>query len=443
MDQDSFRQLLQTPRPGASGTPTTRGSLLGQARKPTTTTKKAANEPAFKPRNIKKGKDDDKKKKDAKWRDRAAERREGKDGDFADVEAVLKEFEERNEGEEDMEDKRAYLGGDAEHSVLVRGLDRALLQQNRARLSSVTNAEADEDLEEVFSTLPTAALDTAPIQAPSKGDGKKRSRADILAELKAKRDGSAPIVVEAAPLPNNKFKPIAASGFKPIGEKKKKKKLAKEDGAGGEDGDRKKKKRKVEADRGVGGGQNEVQVGSTEAVTKEAEAAPAPPAPEPEPEPVDEDFDIFADAGEYEGVVESDSDSDADAPRPPSPRPVSGPPRRGWFDDPEPSPPPTAPLPPPQVDKGKGKAPAPNDEEGEEGEMQEEEEEQPIRLQPLASSTVPSIREILAADKAAEKEEARKARKEKKKKGQGEMTEEAKINRELQKMKALEAKKAK
>ena len=66
-----------------------------------------------------------------------------------------------------------------------------------------------------------------------------------------------------------------------------------------------------------------------------------------------------------------------------------------------------------------------------------------MRLQPLASSTVPSIREILAADQAAEKEEARKARKEKKKKGKGEMSEEAKINRDLQKMKALEAKKGK
>lgn len=99
--QDSFRQLLQTPRPGASGTPTARGSLLGFAKKPTASTK-ASNEPAFKPRNIKKDKDGDKKKKDAKWRDRAAERREGKEGDFADVEAVLKEFEKRNEGEEDV-----------------------------------------------------------------------------------------------------------------------------------------------------------------------------------------------------------------------------------------------------------------------------------------------------------------------------------------------------
>ena len=49
--------------------------------------------------------------------------------------------------------------------------------------------------------------------------------------------------------------------------------------------------------------------------------------------------------------------------------------------------------------------------------VEQEEEEQPMRLQPLASSTVPSIREILAADQTAEKEEARKARKEKKKKG--------------------------
>ncbi|VDC03518.1 unnamed protein product [Peniophora sp. CBMAI 1063] len=434
MDQDSFRQLLQTPRPGASSTPTARGTLLGQAKKPAAA-KKASNEPAFKPRNVKKDKDGEKKKKDARWRDRAAERREGKEGDFADVEAVLKEFEKRNEGEEDMEDKRAYLGGDAEHSVLVRGLDRALLEQNRARLASHTNAEADEDLEATFSSLPAAKPDSA---APKKGaDGKKRSRADILADLKAKRDGGVPATPDDAPFPNSKFKPIAASsGFKPIGEKKKKKKRAKEEAANGEDGG-KKKKRKM--DEGAVEGRNGAGM---EKETPGATNEPVSRPPAPEPEPVDEDFDIFADAGEYEGVADSGSDSDEDKPRPPSPPPAAGLPRRGWFDEPEPSPPPTAPSPPPATDKGKGKAPGPDIEEGE---MQDdhEEEEQPIRLQPLSSSTVPSIREILAADKAAEKEEARKARKEKKKKGKGELSEEAKINRDLQKMKVLEAKKGK
>ena len=56
------------------------------------------------------------------------------------------------------------------------------------------------------------------------------------------------------------------------------------------------------------------------------------------------------------------------------------------------------------------------DEEEEEGEM---EEERPMRLQPLASSAMPSIKDLLAMDDAMEKEDKRRARKEKKKKGGG------------------------
>ncbi|KAI0289443.1 hypothetical protein BC826DRAFT_1031859, partial [Russula brevipes] len=59
--------------------------------------KKAAfsSEPAFKPRKVKKVSET--------YRDRAEERRLGKEGDYAQVEAILEEFEKRNTDNEDRE----------------------------------------------------------------------------------------------------------------------------------------------------------------------------------------------------------------------------------------------------------------------------------------------------------------------------------------------------
>ena len=67
----------------------------------------------------------------------------------------------------------------------------------------------------------------------------------------------------------------------------------------------------------------------------------------------------------------------------------------------------------------------------------EVEEERPIRLQPLSSSMVPSIKDLLAASEEAEKAEKRKARKEKKKAGGGgggssEKDTKAKVDRDYQ-----------
>lgn len=59
-----------------------------------------------------------------KYRDRAQERREDKNEDYKDVE----EYEEV-----DIE-KSKYLGGDVEHTHLVKGLDRALLNKRRGEL---------------------------------------------------------------------------------------------------------------------------------------------------------------------------------------------------------------------------------------------------------------------------------------------------------------------
>jgi IK cytokine len=312
-----------------------------------------------------------------------------------------------------VEAQRRYLGGDSDHSILVKGLDFALLEQNRARLASTTSKQDDEALEEVFAQ--TASTSSVPTST-------KRSRADIIKELKEKRANDVAseqpkeeAVAEKPSDSSSKFRPI---GFKPIGasaeEKVKKKKR-------NEGGEPKKKKRKVESSavdaRGPAGPKGKAttppppveQAASTSALTKTIQA-----------ETVEDDFDIFADAGDYKGVeFGSDDDENEETEtgheRPPHPGPTVTsaedtpvPPSKGWFDDGAAEPKPAAQ--PPQAPAAEQPTPVP------EATVEvEAEEEQLARLAPLTSSAMPSIRDFLAMDEAVEKEKKRKERKEKRK----------------------------
>ncbi|KAG2128571.1 RED-like protein N-terminal region-domain-containing protein [Suillus clintonianus] len=401
MDQDSFRQLLQKPRaPGA--TPQLRGaqgaSLLKQKAS-------GSSAPTFKPRKVK--------KTELKYRDRAAERRDGGKSDYAQVEAVLENFEQRtaNDDKDTVDEQRQYLGGDSEHTILVKGLDVSLLEQNKARAAAST--EDDDTLEQAFleaSSEPTAQ--------------NKRTREDIIRELKAKRNGEGLQSTDTTAEPPEahdlekakkagKFKPI---GFKPIGvqkDDKSNKKRSKEESTSR---DKKRKKRKVEGKSGSPQPTNTVPPPKVEhPPTSAAEFSQVDQRP---PSPLDDDMDIFAGAGDYEGFA-GDGDSDEDGldsahkteseHGPNVVHPSSEQARsRGWFGDehddegaiqpPAPTESATPQLPPsthtPQVD---------------------EEEEESLRLKPLESSALPSIRDFLAMDAAAEKEDKRKARKEKRK----------------------------
>jgi IK cytokine len=283
-----------------------------------------------------------------------------------------------------VEEQRRYLGGDSDHSILVKGLDFALLEQNRARLASTQSKEDDEALEEVF--VQTASTLSAPSST-------KRSRTDIIKELKEKRANS-----DVSEQPNqetnteskpSKFRPI---GFKPIGASTKGKAKKRDDG------EPKKKKRKVKPDQEP-----------PPAPREQTTSTSGPRKPTPEPEAEVEDIDIFADAGEYKGVDLGSDDSDDEEPdksrhrQEPQAESAVVPPRSGWFADaaePEPKKPPTP---------GPAKPPPPVPVEA------EAEEEEAGRLAPLKTSAIPSIREFLAMDEAVEKEEKRRARKEKKK----------------------------
>ncbi|KAF8906267.1 RED-like protein N-terminal region-domain-containing protein [Gymnopilus junonius] len=393
MDQDSFRRLLQERK--ATGSPAT-GSRGSFATAPLPKKTVDASQPAFKPRNVKKP-------QESKYRDRASERRTGNGNDYAHVEAVLEDFEKRNASSEDrakVEAQRKYLGGDSEHSILVKGLDFALLEQNKAR-SALTTEDIDE-LDQAYKEAGSKYEPTVP---------KKRTREDLIKELKEQRAAQtsprAPeeetrLLEEAKQ--KGKFKPI---GFKPIGSSSSKKKSKVE----GTDGEKKKKKCKLE---GVVKPVNEPTASSSSAPPPTLTAPSAPPESE---EPVNDDFDIFAGAGEYEGITLDDDNEDHDG-RPQAPDTsepkdellTSTAPRR-WIETDEPLPETRPRIPFPSAPRNSASLPPEqlgSDDEG---------EQRPIRLVPLASSTLPSIKDLLAIDKAAESYDRKKKRKEKKKGG--------------------------
>ena len=325
-----------------------------------------------------------------------------------------------------MEVQRRYLGGDSEHSILVKGLDHSLLEQNKARAALST--EDDEALEEAF----MEATSQAPINVP-----KKRTREELIRDLKEQRvrnaeqgpktvDEEARLLEEAKQ--KGKFKPI---GFKPIGpisegKKKKEKRSA-------DDVERKKKKRKVD-----------IENSADKAGSKDSSLMPPPPIPTkaqvkpktPEPEePIDDDLNIFADAGEYEGIGISDDDDDENVPqvtRETEERNQSSSstaPQR-WIPSDETEPPRTKPSIPP-LSKVTTQSPPSSHKVVSEDEA---EDEQPMRLVPLSSSALPSIKDFLAMDQAASSYDKKNKRKNKKKTGTGD------DNSEGQKQKSVEAK---
>ena len=313
-----------------------------------------------------------------------------------------------------MEVQRRYLGGDGEHSILVKGLDHSLLEQNKARAALST--EDDDALEEAF----MEATSHAPINVP-----KKRTREELIRDLKEQRaknaeqgpktvDEEARLLEEAKQ--KGKFKPI---GFKPIGSIP----------------EGKKKKRKVD-----------IESSADKANSKHSSLMPPPPVPtkaqvkpkSPEPqEPIDDDFNIFADADEYKGIdIDDDDDDDGYENMPQVTRKSeekdesssSTAPQRWIPDETElPSIKPSIPLLPKvttQSPPSSHKVVSDN----------EAEEDQPIRLVPLSSSALPSIKDFLAMEQAADSYDKKKKRKGKKKAG----TEDD--NNEGQKQKSVEAK---
>lgn len=299
---------------------------------------------------------------------------------------------------------------------LLLGLNFELLETVKA--SEDASEVDDEALEEAFKA---ATVPETPSQAGNVP--KKRTRDDILKALKSKREegGGTPMEIEGSSETKSLEAAKQKGKFRPIGQPAPEVKAKEEK--------RKKKKRKVAADTpnpeppqtaqpvptasppaGLSAGNLEKPRHEPSTETPQAGPSTLPAAITQEDD--DGDIDIFADVGEYEGV---DLGDDSEDDKPPSTRKeekdesaASGPPKRvNWFGEVEPEPPiaiskPKSPTPPPVPEKEEG----------------EEEEDKPVRLAPLASSSIHDIKSFLEVDKSLEKEEKRKARKEKNKKQQ-------------------------
>ncbi len=85
-----------------------------------------------------------------KYRDRAEERRKGKDSEFQYTEEELKKFQSLSY------EQSKFLGGDMEHTHLVKGLDFALLAKKREELAAAEEAKFDEAVKGVEAKQPKA-----------------------------------------------------------------------------------------------------------------------------------------------------------------------------------------------------------------------------------------------------------------------------------------------
>lgn len=292
-----------------------------------------------------------------------------------------------------------------------------MLEQNKAK---ATISAEDVD-----------ALDQAFLQSSSSyhepAAQKKRTREDIIRELKEQRasksnsDCSASKTSEEVRLleeakQRGKFKPI---GFKPIGSStENKRKKTKTDNL---EKEQKKKKRKPNGD--------EPSVNNAKPATNSTNSMPPPSSgtrpnqlskPVVPEEPIDHDFDIFANAGEYEGIDTGDDDDDEDK--------LTTHPRhddmeageaasvlsmsRRWISDDEPAPALTSRNTLPLASVSQRGAMSEVDEDM-------DSDEKPMRLAPLASSVLPSIKDLLAMDKAASSYDKKRIRKDKKSKRGG------------------------
>ncbi|CAG8580505.1 1727_t:CDS:2 [Ambispora gerdemannii] len=167
LKQDDFRKLLQTPRPGEAPVKGSLGSAISKHRiaPPATPKVTFADIPASRPKktHFRKPIDattDFETTETNKYRDRAAERRKGANPDYQETEQILKALNKSETLEaKTIYEQSKYLGGDTEHTHLVKGLDFALLAKVRNELdqegsgSGTSASEKDDELEAVLRRL--------------------------------------------------------------------------------------------------------------------------------------------------------------------------------------------------------------------------------------------------------------------------------------------------
>ena len=175
LSNSDFRKLMMTPRAGSGAAPGSATPSLGGVT-PGGGAMSGGKTPSMTPRRVDKAKAEERRKKKtyyaklkkdeddkmaelaSKYRDRAKERRDGSEGHAPadDANNAYRAVAPNAHGIHDAAERRKqmiheskYLGGDMEHTHLVKGLDFALLQKVRAEIETAESAEVDPEEEEV------------------------------------------------------------------------------------------------------------------------------------------------------------------------------------------------------------------------------------------------------------------------------------------------------
>jgi len=168
LTNDDFRRLLMTPR---SSVPASLPSSLAPARDAVTATPDAEGDDRAERRRkkksfyakLKKQEDDKMAELAKKYRDRAGERRDGANPDYQAEDPLstasgyravapdLKSGMDAAERRRQMIQESKFLGGDMEHTHLVKGLDYALLQKVRSEIQA-KEQEQEEEMEKLIKT---------------------------------------------------------------------------------------------------------------------------------------------------------------------------------------------------------------------------------------------------------------------------------------------------
>ncbi|CAB4470229.1 hypothetical protein RhiirA5_353022 [Rhizophagus irregularis] len=160
LKQDDFRKLLQTPRPGDIPSKGILGMATPKHRVPPQTPKPGGSGGFAKPeapaskskKKYKRHETSEDKSSDSKYRDRAAERRTGANPDYQETEQILKALNNSEILEAKLVyEQSKYLGGDTEHTHLVKGLDFALL--NKVRNEIQKDDQNDDELERTLERI--------------------------------------------------------------------------------------------------------------------------------------------------------------------------------------------------------------------------------------------------------------------------------------------------
>ncbi|CAL1536847.1 unnamed protein product [Lymnaea stagnalis] len=170
LTNEDFRKMLMTPKPSSS---TSYTETVRHARKEAPIKEDEVEEEDAATRRkkkksyyakLKRDEEERQKELESKYRDRARERREGHNKDYVETEVIsttadyravapdAKAIENYAERRKQVIQASKYLGGDMEHTHLVKGLDFALLEKVRAEIQ--TKEKEEEDMMEAVVSQP-------------------------------------------------------------------------------------------------------------------------------------------------------------------------------------------------------------------------------------------------------------------------------------------------